>query len=95
MGAASLLDFAATMLAAGGAAPALDGADLTDWLARADDPATDDRAAAMFLWREAALYAVRRGRYKAHFVTRSGWNTSGARRRTSTERMTRAGHPSK
>ena len=79
MATASGLDFLPTMAALAGAVPpaglALDGKDMGPALFQGDDfgPWYGDY---MFFWRESKVYAVRHGRYKVHYVTRSGFNVS-------------------
>jgi arylsulfatase A-like enzyme len=52
----------------------LDGVSLAELLV-STEPVADPHAC-VYLWREHALYAIRCGPHKAHFVTRSGFNFS-------------------
>lgn len=51
----------------------LDGASLRPLLTGAN---TADPHECLYYWREHTLFAIRCGQYKAHFITRSGFNTS-------------------
>ena len=72
-GLGSTLDFLPTFAALAGAelpdGVTLDGVDLTPALTGALPPGESPRET-VFYWREGELYAVRRGRWKAHFLTK-------------------------
>ena len=52
-----------------------DGVDLAPLL-RSSAIDVKDPHECIYFWREAQLYAIRCGQYKAHFVTRSGFDFS-------------------
>jgi arylsulfatase A-like enzyme len=58
----------------------LDGHDLSGVWLGASAAALDDYGpwwgSYMFFWREATVYALRTGKYKVHYITRSGFNAS-------------------